>query len=117
MCAKQSPAKRATLNNAATPFVADDQIKTRSANNFPFAVFDGQQFQGSLKVLEPTKGYQVYVSNFVEFRYAIFNEDNKFQNRKLETVNSGCVPHFTTSSNLQSFPDTATVAPAFVTLN
>lgn len=111
-------------------FTVDDIIKTRKGSNLRFSSFDGSAFQGSLSSLAPTEGYKIYVAQATTFRYlpvpssrrleerALMLEDSDSdRGRRLDTLNSGCTAHFTTSTNLGSFADTATMSPAIVTLD
>lgn len=105
-------------------FTVDDIIKTRSGSNLRFSSYDGSSFQGSLANLEPTVGYKIYVSQPTTFRYLqkgsrrLEERAHRLEEgRRLDTLNSGCTAHFTTSSNLGGFADTATMSPAIVTLD
>ncbi len=100
-------------------FSTDDVFKTRAGSSLRFATFDGSNFQGSLGQLSPTEGYKVFVAQPVTFRYNGSPQQGRrlATRRRADTVNAGCTPHFTTSSNLGGFADTATMSPAITTLD
>jgi len=100
-------------------FTVNDQIKTRFGNYVTFSGYDGSQFQGSLSELEPGAGYEIRVAQAVTFRYATPADRRMLAakgRRRMVTTNSGCTPHFATSSTLSDFPDTAAML-ATVTLD
>jgi hypothetical protein len=111
-------------------FTVDDIVKTRRGSNLRFSSYDGSQFQGSLASLVPTEGYKIYVSQATTFRYLpttgrrleerarlLEMDEGSHAGRRLDTLNSGCVAHFTTSTELGGFADTATMSPSIVTLD
>ena len=56
-------------------FSENDSFKSRSGNIVSTCSFDGSQFQGSLSVLAPGVGYEVFVAQAVTLRYKAPQED------------------------------------------